>query len=63
MESGGNRLAAAAAVGTRPFRPDAAVFNAELALNTGRRLRLSGAAVIASPLAAERSSEKLSAFL
>jgi len=56
-------LAEPAPAGFGPSRPDAAVFDAALALNTGRRLRLPGAAVIASPLAAERSSEQLAAFL
>jgi hypothetical protein len=46
-----------------PDRPEAEVFDAALALNAGRRLRLPGTAVIASPLAAERSSERLSAYL
>jgi hypothetical protein len=41
----------------------AEVFDAALALSTGRRLKLSGSAAIASPLAAERSSEQLAAFL
>ncbi len=43
--------------------PGARTFDAVLALNTGRRLRLSGVAAIASPLAAERSSEQLSRFI
>ena len=46
-----------------PHRPGTEEFDAALALNTGRRLRLPGTAVIASPLAAERSSERLSAYL
>jgi hypothetical protein len=47
-----------------PENPDAEVFDASLALTgAGRRLRLSGLAAIASPLAAERSSEELSRYL
>lgn len=43
--------------------PDRAPFTAALALNTFRRVLLSGEAAIANPLSAERSSEFLSSFL
>lgn len=43
--------------------PDRATFNATLALNSFRRIALSGEAAIATPLSAERSSEFLSSFL
>ncbi len=43
--------------------PDGETFTAQLALNSFRRLTLSGAAAITSPLAAERSSEFLSTYL
>jgi len=47
-----------------PDNPQAELFDASLALNgAGRRLRLSGAAAIGSPLAADRSSEELSRYL
>ena len=39
------------------------IFTAQLALNSFRRLTLSGVAAIASPLAAERTSEYLSTYL
>lgn len=42
---------------------DARPFTANLALNPGRRLPLRGTVAIASPLAAERASEYVSAFL
>ncbi len=43
--------------------PDGETFTAQLALNSFRRLTLSGAAAITSPLAAERASEFLSTYL
>lgn len=46
-----------------PENPAAEVFDASLALNIGRRLKLTAVAAIASPLAAERSSEQLSRFI
>jgi hypothetical protein len=43
--------------------PTGETFTAQLALNSFRRLTLSGVAAIASPLAAERASEFLSTYL
>ena len=42
---------------------EAETFNASVALNTFRRILLSGEAAIANPLSAERASEALSGFL
>jgi hypothetical protein len=43
--------------------PDGAPFDAQLALNSGWRNRLSNTCAVPSPLAAERSAESLSGFL